>query len=119
MGVPVEQIVLGLRSAALSGLRMELVTTPGGVIVINDALQRQPDVDDRGTELPRDTPGGPPDRGCRHDGRIGDDSDAAHVYVTRTALDLGVEVIAVAAPAYGDGAGTSTASMRPSQPSKI
>ena len=104
VGVPVEQIVLGLRSAALSGLRMELVTTPGGVIVINDAYNANPTSMTAALNSLATLRAGRRIAVLGTMAELGDDSDAAHAGVTRTALDLGVEVIAVAAPAYGDGA---------------
>ena len=90
VGVPVEQIVLGLRSAALSGLRMELVTTPGGVIVINDAYNANPTSMTAALNSLATLRAGRRIAVLGTMAELGDDSDAAHAGVTRTALDLGV-----------------------------
>ena len=104
VGVPVEQIVLGLRTAALSGLRMELATTAGGVIVINDAYNANPTSMTAALNSLATLPAGRRVAVLGTMAELGDDSASAHAGVTRTAVDLGVEVIAVGAPAYGDGA---------------
>ncbi|MBD0023817.1 UDP-N-acetylmuramoyl-tripeptide--D-alanyl-D-alanine ligase [Gordonia pseudamarae] len=104
VGVPVEQIALGLRIAALSGLRMELTTTPSGVIVINDAYNANPTSMTAALNSLATLRAGRRVAVLGAMAELGDDSDAAHAGITRTAIELGVEVIAVDAPAYGDGA---------------
>lgn len=42
IGVPVDRIAAGLGQAAISGLRMELTRTEGGVLILNDAYNANP-----------------------------------------------------------------------------
>ncbi len=103
LGVPVDAIAAGLAGARLSGLRMELATTGAGVVVINDAYNANP------TSMAAAL-----GSLARLDARrrfavlgtmaeLGDDGPAAHREVAALAHDLGVAVIAVDEPAYGDG----------------
>ncbi|GEE00294.1 UDP-N-acetylmuramoyl-tripeptide--D-alanyl-D-alanine ligase [Gordonia spumicola] len=102
LGVPIEALPGGLNDAALSGLRMEMSTTAGGVTVINDAYNANPTSMIAGLSSL-----------ARIDARrrfavlgtmaeLGEDGPAAHRDVARAAADLGVTVIAVDEPAYGD-----------------
>ncbi|MFT4086435.1 MAG: UDP-N-acetylmuramoyl-tripeptide--D-alanyl-D-alanine ligase [Gordonia sp. (in: high G+C Gram-positive bacteria)] len=104
LGVPVEAFADGLAGARLSGLRMELSTTDAGVTVINDAYNANP------TSMAAAL-----SSLARLDARrrfavlgtmaeLGADGPAAHRDVARAARDLGVTVIAVDEPAYGDDA---------------
>ena len=65
----------GCRSAGVdvrfSSLRGEVVELPGGVVVVQRLLQRQPDVDAGRPRPPRGEPRGAPHRGARDDGRAG------------------------------------------------
>ncbi len=94
-------IARGLGQAALSPWRMELQRVPAGGTVINDAYNASPtsmraaldslasfEADRRVAVL-----------GAM--GELGDDSDVAHRQVAGYAERLGIEVIAVGAPAYG------------------
>ncbi|MCH5641804.1 MULTISPECIES: UDP-N-acetylmuramoyl-tripeptide--D-alanyl-D-alanine ligase [unclassified Gordonia (in: high G+C Gram-positive bacteria)] len=101
LGVPVDAMADGLFGAALSGLRMELVTTDGGVTILNDAYNANPtsmvaalrslvalDVRRRVAVL-----------GTMAE--LGDDSASQHEAIALQARELGVEVIAVGEPSYG------------------
>lgn len=103
LGVPVDAIAAGLAGARLSGLRMELSTTAGGVTVINDAYNANP------TSMTAAL-----NSLARLDARrrfavlgtmaeLGADGPAAHRGVADRAKELGITVIAVDEPAYGDG----------------
>ncbi|GAA3706663.1 UDP-N-acetylmuramoyl-tripeptide--D-alanyl-D-alanine ligase [Gordonia hankookensis] len=102
LGVPVDEIPSGLLSAALSGLRMELVTTPAGVTVINDAYNANPTsmaaalqslaaLDARRRVAVLGTMA-----------ELGSDSAAQHAAIAKRAYDLGIEVIAVDESHYGN-----------------
>lgn len=102
MGVPVEAIAAGLAQARLSGLRMELATTAAGVTIINDAYNANPTSMLAALESL-----------ARLDARrrfavlgtmaeLGEDSAAAHRGVAERAAALGITVIAVDEPAYGE-----------------
>lgn len=101
MGVPVEAIAAGLSAARLSGLRMELTTTGGGVTVINDAYNANP------TSMAAAVASLAMLTARRRFAvlgtmaELGDDGPAAHRSIAETARDLGITVIAVDAPAYG------------------
>ncbi|MGB3301760.1 MAG: UDP-N-acetylmuramoyl-tripeptide--D-alanyl-D-alanine ligase [Gordonia sp. (in: high G+C Gram-positive bacteria)] len=103
LGVPLDQIVEGLFAAELSGLRMEMSTTAAGVTIVNDAYNANPtSMGAALTALAR------LDASRRYAvlgtmAELGDDSAAAHRSVAKQALDLGVTVIAVDEPHYGDG----------------
>ena len=101
LGVPLEAIPDGLLGAALSGLRMELVTAKSGATVLNDAYNANPtsmsaalralstlDVARRIAVL-----------GTMAE--LGADSADQHEAIALEAARLGVEVIAVDEPFYG------------------
>ncbi|MCK0439206.1 UDP-N-acetylmuramoyl-tripeptide--D-alanyl-D-alanine ligase [Gordonia alkaliphila] len=102
MGVSVEAIAAGLSAARLSGLRMELTTTSAGVIVINDAYNANPTsmtaalsslalLDARRRFAVLGTMA-----------ELGADGPAAHREIAEQAQALGITVIAVDEPHYGD-----------------
>jgi len=103
VGVPIEKIAQGLLVADLSGLRMEMSTTAGGVIVINDAYNANPTSMAAGLSALARTDAGRRFAVLGTMAELGADSDAAHRDVAQQALGLGVRVIAVDEPAYGDG----------------
>ncbi|MYR07418.1 UDP-N-acetylmuramoyl-tripeptide--D-alanyl-D-alanine ligase [Gordonia sp. SID5947] len=101
LGVPVEEIPAGLLGAALSGLRMELVTTSAGVTILNDAYNANPTsmsaalrslaaLDARRRIAVLGTMA-----------ELGSDSAEQHAAIAKQADDLGIEVIAVDEPHYG------------------
>ncbi len=102
LGVPVEAIAAGLAGARLSGLRMELSTTDAGVVVINDAYNANP------TSMAAAL-GSLARLAARRRfavlgtmAELGPDGPAAHREIARQARELGITVIAVDEPAYGD-----------------
>ena len=99
--VPVEAVAAALGKAELSHWRMELVRLPSGARVLNDAYNANPASVAAALRAL-----------ARLDARrrvavlglmaeLGDQSDAEHRAVGALARDLGIEVIAVDAPAYG------------------
>ena len=100
-GVAPTEVAAGLAEATLSPWRMELARTPAGAVVLNDAYNAGPasvaaalralahlDADRRVAVL------GPM-------AELGDHEVAAHAEVGALARELGIRVVAVAAPAYG------------------
>ncbi|MEP9416366.1 UDP-N-acetylmuramoyl-tripeptide--D-alanyl-D-alanine ligase [Gordonia sp. VNQ95] len=101
LGVPVEAMADGLAGAALSGLRMELITTDSGLVVLNDSYNANPTsmsaalrslaaLDARRRFAVLGTMA-----------ELGDDSAGEHEAIALEAQSLGVEVIAVDEPLYG------------------
>ncbi|KJR06722.1 UDP-N-acetylmuramoyl-tripeptide--D-alanyl-D-alanine ligase [Gordonia sp. PS3] len=103
VGVSVERIADGLLRAGLSGLRMEMSTTAAGVVVINDAYNANPTSMAAGLSALARVEAGRRFAVLGTMAELGDDSDAAHRAVAEQARELGVTVIAVDEPAYGDG----------------
>jgi UDP-N-acetylmuramoyl-tripeptide--D-alanyl-D-alanine ligase len=106
--VGVEAVAAGLGKAELSHWRMELVRLPSGARVLNDAYNANPASVAAALRAL-----------ARLDARrriavlglmaeLGDTSEAEHRAVADLARDLGIEVIAVDAPAYG---GTAVAGL--------
>jgi UDP-N-acetylmuramoyl-tripeptide--D-alanyl-D-alanine ligase len=103
-GVAPEAVAEGLARATLSPHRMDLVRAESGARVLNDAYNANPtsmvaglralaaiDAERRVAVL-----------GVMAE--LGADGEQAHTDVTALARSLGIDVVAVAAPAYGDGA---------------
>ncbi|MGC5246094.1 UDP-N-acetylmuramoyl-tripeptide--D-alanyl-D-alanine ligase [Gordonia sp. DT219] len=101
LGVPVEAMAEGFLGAALSGLRMELITTDSGITILNDAYNANPTsmsaalrslvaLDARRRVAVLGTMA-----------ELGDQAAAAHEAIALEAQALGVEVIAVDEPDYG------------------
>jgi UDP-N-acetylmuramoyl-tripeptide--D-alanyl-D-alanine ligase len=100
-GLDLTDVVAGLAEAQLSPWRMELGVAPGGGRVLNDAYNANP----ASTEAAlRSLAALPATRHVAVLGimaELGDQGPAAHEAVAALAEALGVEVVAVAAPAYG------------------
>jgi UDP-N-acetylmuramoyl-tripeptide--D-alanyl-D-alanine ligase len=104
-GASPAEVADGLQTAVLSPWRMELQRTPSGGIVLNDAYNANPTSMEAALRslaaLPR-----------RENGRrvavvgvmaeLGPDGPVAHRRMAQLASDLGIELIAVDAPEYGD-----------------
>jgi UDP-N-acetylmuramoyl-tripeptide--D-alanyl-D-alanine ligase len=99
--VPLEQVAAGLASAALSPWRMEVMRTPAGVLLINDAYNANP----ASTEAAlRALASVPATRRVAVLGpmlELGDLSDEEHRRIAALAASLGIDVVTVGAPAYG------------------
>lgn len=102
LGVGLEAVADGLLGAALSGLRMEMTRTESGFTVINDAYNANP------TSMAAalralaqlDAPRRVAVLGTMAE--LGDDAAAAHRGVAELASSLGIVVVAVDEPRYGD-----------------
>lgn len=103
LGVDIEQIAAGLRDAALSGLRMELATSSTGVTIINDAYNANPTSMAAALGSLARLKAGRRVAVLGTMAELGDDSAAEHAAIAARAGELGIDVIAVAEPAYGGG----------------
>ncbi|GED96478.1 UDP-N-acetylmuramoyl-tripeptide--D-alanyl-D-alanine ligase [Gordonia crocea] len=103
LGVGLDGIVSGLRSAALSGLRMEFSQTDSGLTIINDAYNANPTSMTAALQaLVRvDVPRRVAVLGTMAE--LGEDAALAHREIAELASSLGVDVVAVDEPRYGDG----------------
>ncbi|MEE3852150.1 UDP-N-acetylmuramoyl-tripeptide--D-alanyl-D-alanine ligase [Gordonia sp. LSe1-13] len=104
LGVPVERMAQGLIVAALSGLRMELATSAAGVVVLNDAYNANPTSMAAALRSLAALDAGRRVAVLGTMGELGAGSAAAHASIAEQARDLGIEVIAVDAPDYGESA---------------
>lgn len=104
-GADVERAVAALATPELSPWRMELVRTPAGARVINDAYNAGPA--SMTAAIRSLTALGATGRSVAVLGpmaELGPDEGVAHAAVAELAADLGLEVLAVAAPLYGPAA---------------
>jgi UDP-N-acetylmuramoyl-tripeptide--D-alanyl-D-alanine ligase len=101
VGVPLDDVALGLAAARPSPWRMELHRTPGGALVVNDAYNANPaSVEAALRALSRIAA----DRRIAVLGpmaELGPGSAEAHRAVGELARELGIRVVAVGAPDYG------------------
>jgi UDP-N-acetylmuramoyl-tripeptide--D-alanyl-D-alanine ligase len=101
MGATLDDVVRGLAASTLSRWRMELLTTPSGLRVLNDCYNANPASMDAALRALVRLPA------RRHVavlGRMGELGDAAadgHRAVGDLAAELGVVVVAVGEPGYG------------------
>jgi UDP-N-acetylmuramoyl-tripeptide--D-alanyl-D-alanine ligase len=101
LGAPLESIAFGLGEAAVSSWRMELVRTPTGAHVLNDAYNANPVSVRAALDALARLPA------TRHVAvlgtmaELGADSDAEHRRMREHAEDLGIRVVAIGSPAYG------------------
>jgi UDP-N-acetylmuramoyl-tripeptide--D-alanyl-D-alanine ligase len=101
IGVPVERIAGGLGQAAISGLRMELSRTEGGLLVLNDAYNANPTSMVAALESLALLGATRRIAVLGVMAELGESAPSEHLAITERARSLGVEVIAVAAPDYG------------------
>jgi UDP-N-acetylmuramoyl-tripeptide--D-alanyl-D-alanine ligase len=105
LGVDVADVADGLRAAELSPWRMELATAADGTVVLNDAYNAGPASMAAALRSLAQLPA------TRHVAvlgtmaELGEHGPAAHRDVAGQAARLGIAVVAVAAPLYGDGDG--------------
>jgi UDP-N-acetylmuramoyl-tripeptide--D-alanyl-D-alanine ligase len=100
-GLTPEEVAAGLAGAALSPWRMELGTAPSGARVLNDAYNANPTSVRAALESLAALPAGRRTAVLGVMAELGEGSDAEHAALGVRARELGVRVIAVAAPAYG------------------
>ena len=102
LGVALEDVVAAMASATLSPLRMEVLHTAGGVVVLNDAYNANPASTEAALRALAATPAS---------GRrvailgpmleLGEQSDAEHRRIAEVAHALGIELVAIGTAAYG------------------
>jgi UDP-N-acetylmuramoyl-tripeptide--D-alanyl-D-alanine ligase len=102
LGLPPDAVARGLAAAALSPWRMELATAPDGTVVLNDAYNAGPA---SVTAALRSLAHLPAERRVAVLGtmaELGDHAPPAHREIAGRAGELGITVIAVDAPLYGE-----------------
>lgn len=101
LGVPLEKFAEGLLAAALSGLRMELVTSERGVTILNDAYNANPTSMSAALQSLAALAAGRRIAVLGTMAELGHDSAWQHEAIASQARELGIEVIAVGEPTYG------------------
>jgi UDP-N-acetylmuramoyl-tripeptide--D-alanyl-D-alanine ligase len=101
IGVSVDKIAEGLGQAAISGLRMELTRTEGGVLILNDAYNANPTSMTAALDSLATLAASRRIAVLGVMAELGASAPAEHLAITERARSLGVEVIAVDAPDYG------------------
>ncbi|MEX0658725.1 MAG: UDP-N-acetylmuramoyl-tripeptide--D-alanyl-D-alanine ligase [Egibacteraceae bacterium] len=108
VGVDLERAAAALESATVSPWRMQLLRTPGGVVILNDAYNANPpSMAAALLTLSRITTGGRRWAVLGHMAELGPGSEEAHREVGRHAARLGIDglvVVGEAAAAIRDGA---------------
>ncbi len=100
-GLSLEDVAAGLAEAVLSPWRMELSTAPDGALVLNDAYNANPTSVAAALESLAHLPA---DRRIAVLGRmaeLGPIEDEEHAAIGELAARLGIQLVTVAAPAYG------------------
>ena len=100
-GVDLDDVAEGLRSARLSAWRMQLDRSPSGAVVLNDAYNANPTSTEAALRALARVPA---ERrtailGLMHE--LGDTGPAEHRRLGALAAELGIRLVAVAAPDYG------------------
>ena len=100
VGVDLAAALAALESAAVSGMRMEVATAPGGATIVNDAYNANPTSMRAALDALAAMDAG------RRVAVLGlmaeiEDAEPAHREVARHAVDLGVELVAVGTALYG------------------
>jgi UDP-N-acetylmuramoyl-tripeptide--D-alanyl-D-alanine ligase len=107
LGVDAADAADGLRSAALSPWRMELATAPDGTVVLNDAYNAGPASMEAALRSLAHLPGERRVAVLGTMAELGDHGPGAHRRLASRAAELGVTLVAVDAPLYGDGEGVT------------
>ena len=99
-GLSVDEVAAGLAVATLSPWRMELATAPSGARVLNDAYNANPTSVAAALRSLAELPAARRIAVLGVMAELGDRAEAEHAAVGALARELGIHVIAVAAPAY-------------------
>lgn len=102
LGLDLDDVVEALGRATISGMRMQVERAPSGLVVVNDAYNANP----TSTRAALDALAALPVTGRKVAvlgvmAELGGDSETLHRQVATHAGERGIEVVAVAAPAYG------------------
>ena len=98
---PVEQIAAGLGDARLSPWRMQLERSPSGALVLNDTYNANPLSVEAALRALAELPAERRTAVLGIMAELGDVGPSEHARLGALARDLGIRLIAVAAPAYG------------------
>jgi UDP-N-acetylmuramoyl-tripeptide--D-alanyl-D-alanine ligase len=109
--VGLDDVVAGLSEATCSPMRMQLLRAPSGAVVLNDAYNANPTSARAALDALAALPGERRMAVLGPMAELGPESDAMHAAVAAYATGLGIEVITVAAPAYGGPAADSAADL--------
>lgn len=101
LGVPLEQVVVGLGGARLSALRMDLVTADAGYRVLNDSYNANPTSVAAALRSIEELPAERRFAVLGTMAELGPDEAAEHRAIGVLAEELGIHLIAVAQPWYG------------------
>ena len=100
-GIAVEAVAEALGSATISPWRMEVVTTPGGATLINDAYNANPTSMSAALEALAALPARRRVAVLGEMAELGADAEALHHEMVAQARSLDIEVVAVGTDAYG------------------
>jgi UDP-N-acetylmuramoyl-tripeptide--D-alanyl-D-alanine ligase len=100
-GCTLDDVVAGLGTAQLSGLRMDLQHAASGALILNDSYNANPTSMGAALEALAALPARRRIAVLGVMAELGEDAAAAHEEVAARATELGIEVRSVAAPAYG------------------
>jgi UDP-N-acetylmuramoyl-tripeptide--D-alanyl-D-alanine ligase len=103
-GVSLGEVAQGLSLAELSPWRMELHTAPSGALVLNDAYNAGPASMEAALRAVHQLEATHRVAVLGPMAELGDQGRAAHRRITAIASELGIDLLAVGAPDYGDGA---------------
>ena len=104
LGVEAGAVAEGLAGARLSAMRMDLQTLPSGARLLDDAYNANPTSTVAALRSLAALPAPRRVAALGTMAELGAGSDSAHQEVATAAAELGVQVLAVAEPAYGLGA---------------
>ncbi|MFZ1277207.1 MAG: cyanophycin synthetase, partial [Candidatus Microthrix parvicella] len=100
-GIAVEAVAEALGAATISPWRMEVVTTPGGATLINDAYNANPTSMSAALTALGALPARRRVAVLGEMAELGADAEALHHEMVSQARSLGIEVVAVGTDAYG------------------
>jgi len=104
LGVPIEEVAIGLRTASSSPWRMDLRRSPNGLLVLNDAYNASPASVVAALRAAAALPVGENGRRVAVLGlmaELGEDAPFEHLAVAAVAQDLGLQLMAVGTDLYG------------------
>lgn len=100
-GVPLEAVAEGLTTTALSPLRMDLRRTPAGALVLDDSYNANPLSMEAALRALVSLDGDRHRAVLGVMAELGEHAAAEHAAIGKLVLELGVDAVALAEPAYG------------------
>jgi UDP-N-acetylmuramoyl-tripeptide--D-alanyl-D-alanine ligase len=98
LGVAPESVAAGLADAVTASWRMEIVTTPSGIVVLNDAYNANPDSMRAALRSLGDLPAGRRVAVLGDMLELGDHAEAEHAALADLAVHAGVELLVAVGP---------------------